>query len=339
MNIIDVHDVVKQYDGHLALNHVDLHVPEGMIYGLLGPNGAGKTSLIRILNRITRPDSGTVLLGGQPLTDSLVSQIGYMPEERGLYKKMKVGEQIVYLAQLKGLSRREAETRMGEWLERFDLTEWKDKKLEALSKGMAQKVQFIATVLHRPRLLIFDEPFSGFDPVNAEQLKREIIRLKEEGATILFSTHNMSSVEEICSQITLINHAEVVLQGEVNAIRHQYKKNVLQFSYSAGAENTHTSDALGTSDASGASGTSGASGADLAPSVEASPLFDTLETATDAAGSTHVTIRLRPKATLHEVIAWLNEHYQLTAFHEILPSMQEVFIETVQGKGDADGVK
>lgn len=337
MNIIDVHDVVKQYDGHLALNHVDLHVPEGMIYGLLGPNGAGKTSLIRILNRITRPDSGTVLLGGQPLTDSLVSQIGYMPEERGLYKKMKVGEQIVYLAQLKGLSRREAETRMHEWLERFDLTEWKDKKLEALSKGMAQKVQFIATVLHRPRLLIFDEPFSGFDPVNAEQLKREIIRLKEEGATILFSTHNMSSVEEICSQITLINHAEVVLQGEVSAIRHQYKKNVLQFSYSSGAGKSHASDA---------SGTSIVSEADLAPldaafnapapSVEVCPLFDTLETATDAAGSTHVTIRLRTKATLHEVIAWLNEHYQLTAFHEILPSMQEVFIETVQGKGDAD---
>jgi ABC-2 type transport system ATP-binding protein len=309
MNVIDVNDVVKQYDGHRALNHVDLHVPEGMIYGLLGPNGAGKTSLIRILNRITHPDSGTVLFNGQPLSDALVAQIGYMPEERGLYKKMKVGEQIVYLGRLKGLTRRDAEQRMGEWLERFGLTEWRDKKLEALSKGMAQKVQFIATVLHRPKLLIFDEPFSGFDPVNAEQLKREILRLSEEGATILFSTHNMASVEEICAEISLIDHAEVVLQGRVRDIRHRFKKNVLQFSYlpQAGA-------------------------ATDGPAFDAAAterLFETLETRRNASGPVDVTIRLRPEVAQHDVIAYLNEHCSLTAFHEILPSMQEVFIETV----------
>ncbi len=305
MNIIEVHDVVKQYDGHLALNHVNLDVPQGMIYGLLGPNGAGKTSLIRILNRITRPDSGTVLFNGQPLRDDLVTQIGYMPEERGLYKKMKVGEQILYLAQLKGLSRRDAEQRMGQWLERFELTEWKDKRLEALSKGMAQKVQFIATVLHRPPLLIFDEPFSGFDPVNAELLKREILRLRDEGATVLFSTHNMASVEEICEQISLINHAEVVLQGEVGSIRHRFKKNLMQFSYTNRP-------------------------AAAAPKGEEPSLFDTVQTTTEPGGNTTVTIKLHPGVTPHDVIAWLNNRYDLYAFHEILPSMQEVFIDTVQ---------
>jgi ABC-2 type transport system ATP-binding protein len=306
--IIDVEDVVKQYDGHRALNHVDLHVPEGMIYGLLGPNGAGKTSLIRILNRITRPDSGSVRFGGQPLSDEVVQRIGYMPEERGLYKKMKVGEQIVYLGRLKGLSRHDAEQRMGEWLERFDLTEWRDKKLEALSKGMAQKVQFIATVLHRPPLLIFDEPFSGFDPVNAEQLKREILRLKEEGATILFSTHNMASVEEVCTEISLIDHAEVVLQGRVSDIRHRYKKNMLQFSYQPTAADAGVAPAAG--DRSG-------------------NLYEVLSTHATPSGHVDVTIRLHPDVTLHEVIAQLNERYRLTAFHEVLPSMQEVFIETV----------
>jgi ABC-2 type transport system ATP-binding protein len=309
MNVIDVNDVVKQYDGHRALNHVDLHVPEGMIYGLLGPNGAGKTSLIRILNRITRPDSGAVLFNGQPLSDALVAQIGYMPEERGLYKKMKVGEQIVYLGRLKGLTRRDAEQRMGEWLERFGLTEWRDKKLEALSKGMAQKVQFIATVLHRPKLLIFDEPFSGFDPVNAEQLKQEILRLSGEGATILFSTHNMASVEEICSEISLIDHAEVVLQGRVQDIRRRFKKNVLQVSYLPQADVATDSPAF--------------------DAAETALLFETLDTHRNVSGQEDVTIRLRPEATLHDVVAWLNEHCRLTAFHEILPSMQEVFIETV----------
>jgi ABC-2 type transport system ATP-binding protein len=311
MNYIEVKDVVKKYDGHIALNHVSLSVPEGSIYGLLGPNGAGKTSLIRILNRITRPDSGTVLIGGQPLTAERVAQIGYMPEERGLYKKMKVGEQIVYLAQLKGLSRREAVIRMQEWLKRFDLTEWQDKKLETLSKGMAQKVQFIATVLHQPKLLIFDEPFSGFDPVNAEQLKREILRLRDEGSTVLFSTHNMASVEEVCEEITLINHAEVVLQGRVSEVRQKFKKQL----YHVGISLPNA--LMGTPER-------------VTLEQEAAGLFSVEEMRHTEQG-VDVTLRLSPQTTMHDVIGLLNDRYTLYAFQEILPSMQEVFIETVQG--------
>jgi ABC-2 type transport system ATP-binding protein len=311
MNYIEVKDVVKKYDGHIALNHVSLSVPEGSIYGLLGPNGAGKTSLIRILNRITRPDSGTVLIGGQPLTAERVAQIGYMPEERGLYKKMKVGEQIVYLAQLKGLSRREAVVRMQEWLKRFDLTEWQDKKLEALSKGMAQKVQFIATVLHQPKLLIFDEPFSGFDPVNAEQLKREILRLRDEGSTVLFSTHNMASVEEVCEEITLINHAEVVLQGRVSEVRQKFKKQL----YHVGISLPNA--LMGTPER-------------VTLEQEAAGLFS-VEDMRHSEQGIDVTLRLSPQTTMHDVIGMLNDRYTLYAFQEILPSMQEVFIETVQG--------
>lgn len=203
MAFIEISDVVKQYKGHTALNHVNLSVPKGCIYGLLGPNGAGKTTLIRIINMITAPDSGTVMLDGSPITADDVAHIGYLPEERGLYKKMKVGDEIVYLARLKGMSKADATRQMLYWLDRFHLTEWRDKKVETLSKGMQQKVQFIATVIHEPKLLIFDEPFSGFDPVNAEQLKREILELQKKGATILFSTHNMESVEEVCDQISL----------------------------------------------------------------------------------------------------------------------------------------
>ncbi len=225
---LEVKDVSKSYADFVAVDHVSLSVPEASIYGLLGPNGAGKTSLIRIINRITRADSGEVLLQGKPMTDADVRHIGYMPEERGLYKKMKVSDQILYLAQLRGMKRTDAQRAMDEWLERFQLTEWRDKKLEQLSKGMAQKVQFIATVIHRPSLLVFDEPFSGFDPLNADVLKREILRLRDEGAAILFSTHNMSSVEEICQEITLVNHARVVLQGNVGDIRQQYKKHLMK---------------------------------------------------------------------------------------------------------------
>ena len=226
MNFIEVKNVVKQYSGHRALDDVSLSVPRGCVYGLLGPNGAGKTSLIRILNRITQPDSGEVLFCGKPQSDADVRNIGYLPEERGLYKKMKVAEQIIYLGRLKGMTRSDAITATDEWLRRFDLTEWRNKKIEALSKGMAQKVQFISTVIHRPELLIFDEPFSGFDPVNANQLKREILRLKDEGATILFSTHNMASVEEVCERITLINHSRVVLEGDVAEVRRSFSKHL-----------------------------------------------------------------------------------------------------------------
>lgn len=277
-NFIEVRDVSKQYGDHVALSHVNLSVPDGSIYGLLGPNGAGKTSLIRIINRITHADSGEVLMHGRPMTDDDIRQIGYLPEERGLYKKMKVEDEIIYLARLRGLSRYDAMQRMGEWLERFDLGEWRNKKIEQLSKGMAQKVQFITTVIHRPPLLIFDEPFSGFDPVNAEQLKREILRLRDEGAAILFSTHNMSSVEEVCQEISLINHAEVVLQGTVEDIRRSYRSH----KYTVQLENG-----------------------------------DSFE------------YQLPEGTTLHDAIIDLNNQYLLAGIHEVLPTMQQIFMQAV----------
>ncbi len=216
-------NIVKKFAAHTALQDVSISVPKGKIFGLLGPNGAGKTTLIRILNRITVPDSGEVTFGGHPLCPSDVQDIGYLPEERGLYKKMKVGEQAMYLAQLKGMAKADARARLEEWFHKFGIMEWWDKKVDELSKGMAQKVQFICTVLHKPGLLIFDEPFSGFDPVNAELLKQEILQLKEQGHTIIFSTHNMASVEEICDEIALINHSRVVLSGNVEAIKNSHR--------------------------------------------------------------------------------------------------------------------
>lgn len=297
-HFIEINNVVKQYDGHLALDHVSLNVPQGCIYGLLGPNGAGKTSLIRIINRITHQDSGEVKLNGRPITDNDVANIGYLPEERGLYKKMKVGEQIIYLARLKGMDKTTAYNEMVQWLERFDLSEWRNKKLETLSKGMQQKVQFIATVIHRPQLLIFDEPFSGFDPVNADQLKAEILRLKQEGSTVLFSTHNMESVEAICEQISLINHAQVVLQGHVDQIRQQHKQGILEVEL----DNNTT--------------------------LEAN---DNLYTIMPPQAATKQTlVRLNEGVSMHDAIAWLNDHYALTGFHEILPSMHDIFINTVK---------
>lgn len=277
-SFIEVRDVTKQYGDHVALSHVNLSVPDGSIYGLLGPNGAGKTSLIRIINRITHADSGEVLMHGRPMTDDDIRQIGYLPEERGLYKKMKVEDEIIYLARLRGLSRYDARQQMGEWLERFDLGEWRDKKIEQLSKGMAQKVQFISTVIHRPPLLIFDEPFSGFDPVNAEQLKHEILRLRDEGAAILFSTHNMSSVEEVCQEISLINHAEVVLQGSVDEIRRRYRSHQYRVQLEDGSQFEY---------------------------------------------------QLPEGLTLHDAIAQLNDKYALSGFHEVLPTMQQIFMQAV----------
>jgi len=299
MNFIDVNSVVKQYDGHLALDHVDLHVPQGCIYGLLGPNGAGKTSLIRIINRITRADSGTVLLNGRKMVENDIANIGYLPEERGLYKKIKVSDEIVYLARLKGMPKQLAVSEMEKWLQRFDLTEWRNRKVEELSKGMQQKVQFITTVIHRPQLLIFDEPFSGFDPVNAEQLKHEIMRLRDEGSTILFSTHNMASVEEICEQITLINHSRVVLEGKVGDIKQRHKKNL------------------------------------YVVKVAGNNVVEQRENLFDVVSSDEVDgtlIRLCAGATLHDAIAHLNDNYTLASITEKLPSMNEIFIETVQGK-------
>lgn len=228
MFFLETQDVVKQYANHLALDKVSIQVPEQKIFGLLGPNGAGKTTLIRIINRITAPDSGGVLFKDRPLAQNDIYNIGYLPEERGLYKKMKVGEQAIYLARLKGLSQSEAQKRLKIWFKKFDILSWWDKKLEELSKGMQQKVQFITTVVHDPELLIFDEPFSGFDPLNAELLKNEILELKENGKTIIFSTHNMASVEEICDEIALINRSKVVLDGNVTEVRSRYKKHIFK---------------------------------------------------------------------------------------------------------------
>lgn len=225
--ILEVKNVYKQYANHLALNNVSINVPRGSIFGLLGPNGAGKTTLIRIINSITAPDKGEVLLNGKNLSIQDTANIGYLPEERGLYKKMKVGEQALYLCQLKGLSKTETIKRLKYWFEKFEIESWWDKKVEELSKGMAQKVQFITTVLHEPELLIFDEPFSGFDPVNAELLKHEILALRDKGATVIFSTHNMDSVERLCENIALINKSQVVLTGSIKDIRKQFSNNKL----------------------------------------------------------------------------------------------------------------
>ncbi len=224
MALLSIQNITKRYREHTALQNVDLDVPEGTIFGLLGPNGAGKTTLIRIINRIIAPDIGRITFDGSPLKASHTEAIGYLPEERGLYRKMKVGEQAMYLAQLKGLSASVARERLRSWLKKFELIEWWDRKVEELSKGMAQKLQFITTVIHEPRLLILDEPFSGFDPINTELLREEVMNLKEEGTTIIFSTHNMGSVEEVCEDIALIHKARKVLDGNVSEIRRTYSK-------------------------------------------------------------------------------------------------------------------
>ena len=217
--MLTIDNISKSFGSYRALDGVSLHVRRGSVFGLLGPNGAGKTTLIRIINHIIRPDGGTLLFDGHPMTDADVMQIGYLPEERGLYKKMCVGEQAIYLARLKGLGKTTAEQRLRQWFDRLEITDWWNRRVEELSKGMQQKVQFVVTVLHNPQLLIFDEPFSGFDPVNADLLKREILRLKAQGATVIFSTHNMPSAEELCDDIALIDHAQVVLSGSLADIK------------------------------------------------------------------------------------------------------------------------
>lgn len=226
--VLEVNNVSKSYDNYLALNNVSLSINQGTIFGLLGPNGAGKTSLIRIINQITMPDSGVILFNGNPLSSNHIKQIGYLPEERGLYKSMKVGEQVLYLSQLKGMEKSEAKARIGFWFRKFGIESWLNKKIEELSKGMAQKIQFIVTVLHEPKLLIFDEPFSGFDPINAELIKNEILLLKEKGSTIIFSTHRMESVEELCDDIALINKSNLILNGNLSAIKETFKQNIFE---------------------------------------------------------------------------------------------------------------
>ena len=299
MAYLDINNVVKRYEGHTALAGVSMQVEQGCIYGLLGPNGAGKSTLIRIINRILAADEGTVTLNGKQMTDDDITHIGYLPEERGLYKKMKVGDHIVYLGRLKGMTKADAVASMHWWLDRFDLMQWENKKVENLSKGMQQKVQFIGTVIHRPPLLIFDEPFSGFDPVNAEQLKVEILALRDQGSTILFSTHNMASVEEVCQQITLLNHAQVVLTGSVDEVKQRHKKNIIA---------VQTPDTIEPND----------------------NLFTLLPP--DPVKKQETRIKLAQGVPVRDAINWLNEHYRLTGFTEVLPSMNEIFIETVKSK-------
>ena len=303
MAFLEINNVVKRYEGHTALAGVSMDVPQGCIYGLLGPNGAGKSTLIRIINRILAADEGSVTLNGKKMTDDDIAHIGYLPEERGLYKKMKVGDHIVYLGRLKGMTKADAVASMHWWLDRFDLKQWENKKVEALSKGMQQKVQFIGTVIHRPPLLIFDEPFSGFDPVNADQLKVEILALRDQGSTILFSTHNMSSVEEICQQITLLNQAHVVLNGRVDEVKQQYKKNII---------------AVQTPD-----------------TIEQNPALFTI-LPSEPGKNQDTLIKLAHGVQMRDAIAWLNEHYLLTGVNEVLPSMHEIFVETVKSTKTAD---
>lgn len=290
--------VVKRYASHTALLDVSIEVPRGKVFGLLGPNGAGKTTLIRIINRITAPDSGEILFDGRPFTADDVMHIGYLPEERGLYKKMKVGEQAIYLAQLKGLSRAEAKKRLTKWFELFGIMPWWDKKLEELSKGMQQKVQFIITILHEPPLLIFDEPFSGFDPVNAEMLKREILELRDKGHTIIFSTHNMSSVEEVCDEIALINHSKVVLSGNVADVKSRFR--------------------TGTYEATSLDGTL----------EDAEGQFSIVEH-TQAGGLHHYTIVKAPELSGSKLIAAVATRIELRSISEKMPTMQEIFLKVV----------
>ena len=302
MNFLETEDVVKQYANHLALNKVSIQVPEGKIFGLLGPNGAGKTTLIRIINRITAPDSGIVRFNGRESKPEDIYQIGYLPEERGLYKKMKVGEQAIYLAQLKGLSYQEARTRLTRWFEKFDIMPWWNKKLEELSKGMQQKVQFIITVIHEPALLIFDEPFSGFDPVNAERLKQEILELKEKGHTIIFATHNMASVEEICDNIALINKSQVVLSGNVAEVRNRFRNNTFTLRIASASElsNDH------------------------------SDIF-TLLSEKDQSGIRELQIHKADGVSNSALLSALSEEVAILSFTEELPSMNDIFINTVSG--------
>ena len=301
--ILKIEHVSKAYTGHLALDDISLIVPQGSIYGLLGPNGAGKTTLIRIINHITAPDSVMVYFDGHVLTEKDVYSIGYLPEERGLYKKMKVGDQALFFARLKGLSKKDATIRLKEWFERFGISDWWGKKVEELSKGMAQKIQFIITVLHQPKLLIFDEPFSGFDPINANQMKEEILRLRDNGSTIIFSTHNMSSVEEICDHITLINKSRNILSGKVSDIRNQFAQN--QYTLTFNGDATLLSQSI-------------------------TPLIDNINLSETDNGCTQINIKLSSTATLRDLIGIANEKVEIRSINERIPSMNDIFIQTVE---------
>ena len=299
--MLAVENIIKRYGDHLALNGVSMTVPQGKVFGLLGPNGAGKTTLIRIITRITGPDHGRVLLNGQPMTAADVERMGYLPEDRGLYKKMKVGEQALYLARLKGMEKQEATQRLKDWFERWDMGNWWNKKVEELSKGMAQKVQFITTVLHRPELLILDEPFSGFDPINADLIRQEILRMSAEGTTILLSTHNMGSVEELCDHIALVDRNHVVLSGSVRDLRKQYSTSTYRMEFHGQA--VAFANAL----------------------AYHGELLDHRE----EEGLCTARVKLLHGATLNNVLAATLPVAQITAVREEVPGMHEIFIRAV----------
>ena len=300
MGLIECKDVCKSFGEKVALDNVSIDIPKGKIYGLLGPNGAGKTTLIRIINRITIPNSGSVLFNGKPITQDDVEKIGYLPEERGLYRKMKVGEQAMYFAQLKGMSAREAGHELKKWFVSFGIESWWNKKVEELSKGMAQKVQFITTVVHKPSLLILDEPFSGFDPVNAQVIREEILRLRDEGATIILSTHNMESVEELCDNITLINKSKVVISGGVDEIRRKYGNNNVEVVYTGAAAVT---------------------------SVPGS--FTVLSDVDDSGRHTAVLALEEGADTNSAITQMMSAGLKISSFKELVPRMNDIFIKLV----------
>jgi len=297
--MLSIKNIVKQYAGHRALDNVSIEVEKGTIYGLLGPNGAGKTSLIRIINQITAPDSGEVFINGERLDQKHIERIGYLPEERGLYKKMQIGEQIIYLAQLKGLTKHEAEKRARYWFGKLDILDWWNKKIEELSKGMQQKAQFVATVMHEPDLIILDEPFSGFDPVNAELIKNEILELNKKGATIIFSTHRMESVEELCDSIALLHLSHKILDGKVKDIRNTYRSNTYMVAYEGNKVNLNNS-----------------------------TLFDTIAETQDD-GYQRIKLQIKGAAKVNDVLQYMLPLASINYVEEVIPTMNDIFIQTV----------
>ncbi len=304
-NLLVVDSVSKTFAEYKALNSVSINIPKGSIFGLLGPNGAGKTTLIRIINQITMPDSGSVFLDNEPLKQSHIKDIGYLPEERGLYPKMKVGEQALYLAQLKGMTKSDAKKQLKHWFEKFDIGEWWGKKVVELSKGMAQKVQFIVTVLHQPKLLIFDEPFSGFDPINANLIKDEILNLRDQGATVIFSTHRMESVEELCDYIALLNKSNKILDGKLDEIKTEYKTNTFEVGLI-------TSNKLNIEN-------------------EIKKTFNTSEATFKGLGNNlKMNIKLKEAQTSEELLSFLLNKGQVQHFKEVIPSANDIFIKSVK---------
>jgi ABC-2 type transport system ATP-binding protein len=304
MYLFTASHIVKRYANHLALDRVTVNVPEGSIYGLLGPNGAGKTTLLRIINQISIPDEGELFFAGRKFHAKDVAQIGYLPEERGLYKKMKVGEQALYLAQLKGMSKADAMKKLKYWFTKFEIQAWWNKKVEELSKGMQQKVQFVTTILHQPKLLIFDEPFSGFDPINANLLKNEILELKKSGSTIIFSTHDMGSVEELCDNITLINKSRTILEGAVHDIRMEHKSNTYEIGFTG----------------------------------EPGPVMNRLNSQCEVVDqhmertNHYVKIKAKPGLTGNDLLNLVLPETAITSFNELIPTMNEVFIKVVEAQ-------